>query len=113
MKIKKHNQKDCDNLLTPILKKIAPQCLLCGKPTQVAHHHFKKERSLTLRYNFKNLIPLCNGCHFSMKWEEGIMSCRIMLIKGRSWFIKLNEANKIKIKPDYEEIYQTLIKINK
>ena len=111
-KNKKITQKMCDDLLTPIVKGLFPQCLLCGKPTQVAHHHFKKERSLTLRYNFKNLIPLCNGCHFQMKFDEGILSCRIMLIKGRSWFVKLNEANRVKIKPNYETIYKNLIRLS-
>lgn len=108
MKIKKPTQKMCDDLLTPLIQRMFPQCLLCGRKTQVAHHHFKKERCLTLRYNFKNLIPLCNKCHFLMKWEEGIMSCKVMLIKGVDWFTDLEQEKKIKVKPDYIKIYGLL-----
>lgn len=112
MKEPKVTQKQCDDLLTPIIKKLFPNCLLCGKKTQVAHHHFKKERSLALRYNLKNLIPLCNGCHFRMKWEEGILSCKIMAIKGIEWFKELDELNQKKIKPKYGEIYKLLLKLD-
>ncbi len=108
----KYSQKQCDDLLSPLVKQISPKCLLCNNKTQVAHHHFKKERCLPLRYNVKNLIPLCNPCHFRMKWEEGIMSCKIMKIKGVDWFINLEEQLAVlkesKYKPDYTLIYRTL-----
>ena len=103
----------CDDLLTPIIKQLFPKCILCGRPTQVAHHHFHKSKSLTLRYNFKNLIPLCNPCHFMLGFNESYWACKILEIRGMKWFKDLDKANKIKIKPDYNEIYKTLIKLIK
>lgn len=84
--------------------------MLCNGLTQVAHHHFKKEKSLTLRYNLDNLIPLCNGCHFKLRFHESYWACKIMEIKGLGWFRKLDKLNKFKIKPNYKEIYQVLLK---
>lgn len=110
-KIKKHTQKECDKLLTPIIKVLSPKCILCGRPTQVAHHHFHKSKSLTLRYNLKNLIPLCNACHFMLGFNESYWACKILEIKGMKWFKKLDKLNKVKIKLDYDKIYNVLLRL--
>ena len=110
-KLSKVTQQICDDMLTPIIKLIYPKCMLCGDKTQVAHHHFKKEKSLTLRYVLENLIPLCNGCHFKLRFHESYWACKILEIKGMKWFKKLDKMNQVKIKPDYNEVYKTLTKI--
>ena len=111
MKNKVPSQKMCDDLLSPIIKKLFPQCMLCGKPTTTAHHFIHKSKSLTLRYNFKNLIPLCSGCHFKLHQNEGYWSAKIVVIRGIKWFKKLEKDNQVKITPDYPTIYKTLSKI--
>lgn len=104
----KYTQKKCDNLLTPIIIRLHPQCLLCGSRTQVAHHHVHKSKSLILRYNFDNLIPLCNSCHFKLHFNESYWASKIVEIRGMKWFKKLDaEKNRI-VKVDYQKIYTKL-----
>lgn len=79
-------QKECDKLLTPIIKKIFPSCLLCNNPTEVAHHHCHKSKSLLLRYDLNNLINLCNSCHCRLHNNESYEASRIIRIKGVKWF---------------------------
>jgi hypothetical protein len=107
-KIKKRTQKQCDALLTPLIKLLNPYCMLCGQSTQVAHHHVHKSKSLVLRYNIDNLIPLCNGCHFKLHLNESYWASKIVETRGIEWFQYLDkEKNKI-IKPNYNEIYEAL-----
>ena len=109
-KQKKRTQKDCDKLLSPLVKSISPECMLCGKPTQVAHHFFHKSKCLALRYRVENLINLCNGCHYMLHFDEGYWAGKIIEIRGMKWFKKLDkvkQSNK-KFKPDYDKIYKTL-----
>ena len=108
----KINQKTCDKLLTPIIIKLFPKCLLCGNPTQVAHHHCHKSKSLILRYDLKNLIPLCHSCHLKLHFNESFWASKIVQIKGLKWF-KYIEKKKNKLlvgkdKIDYQKIYNKL-----
>ena len=113
-KPKQHSQAQCDKLLTPIVKMMHPICLLngtnpnCTYFTEVAHHHVHKSKSLILRYNFDNLIPLCNHCHLMLHCNESFWASKIVLIKGTQWFENLErEKNKI-IKINYNEVYESL-----
>ena len=56
-------KKECDGLLTPIIKKLKPKCEACYSATQVAHHWIEKSRSSRLRYELENLVALCHSCH--------------------------------------------------
>lgn len=113
--MKKKTQKQCDNLLSPIVKKLSPKCLLCGGQTQVAHHHVHKSKSLRLRYHLPNLINLCNGCHLKLHYNESYWASKIVEIKGMEWFKELDRlkeelcvgVNKI----DYDIIYERLQKL--
>jgi 5-methylcytosine-specific restriction endonuclease McrA len=108
----KYTQKKCDSLLTPIVKKLHPKCLLCSNETQVAHHFIKKSVSSNLRYNIDNLIPLCSACHFRLHFnDEGLWNGRIALIKGKEWLDNLEKNKKATLKCDciyYEENYNRL-----
>ena len=53
-----------DDLMQDIERKMYDECLVCGGPNQVGHHYQTKQSSSYLRYDFNNLIPLCNSCHF-------------------------------------------------
>ena len=48
--------------LYPQLKRCWKRCHFCGKPTEHIHH-IKGRSNLLLRYDLKNLIPLCANCH--------------------------------------------------
>jgi len=112
---RQHNQKDCDKLLSPILVKFKPVCLLCGGRTQVAHHHVHKSKSLALRYDFENLINLCNGCHFKLHHNESYWASRVLQIKGMKWFVGLEKRKGIlmvgTLKINYNEVYEKLLNI--
>ena len=108
----KATQKKCDSLLSPLVIKLNPKCLLCGNPTQVAHHHCHKAKSLNLRYDLKNLIPLCGKCHLKLHWNESFWASKIVQIKGLRWFSYIEKNKEIILRyPDYKKIYKRLKKL--
>ena len=107
----KYTQKKCDALLSPIIIKLYPRCLLCSGETQVAHHHCHKSKSLTLRYDFKNLIPLCRTCHLKLHWNESYWASIIVKMKGVKWVSYLEKKKQETLRyPNYENIYKKLQK---
>lgn len=112
--MKNTSQAMCDKLLTPIIKLMFPKCLLCGFYTQVAHHHCHKSKSLRLRYDFKNLIPLCSSCHFKLHQNESYWASIIVKKRGIGWFNYIQKTKDFlmvgKYKVDYNKLY---IKLNK
>lgn len=104
----------CDALLTPIIKKMFPKCLLCGSETQVAHHHKHKSSSTRLRYELDNLINLCNSCHYALHNNESYYASKIVQIKGLEWFKKLDKMGTEIVKADvifYQKNYERLKKL--
>lgn len=114
----KYTQKKCDDLLSPIIIKQSPRCLFyginekCTGNTQVAHHHCHKSKSLILRYDFKNLIPLCHHCHLMLHFNESFWASKVVQIKGLKWFAYIEKTkNKLMVgadKIDYEKVYKRL-----
>jgi 5-methylcytosine-specific restriction endonuclease McrA len=107
-------QKKCDNLLTPIVAKENPYCLLCGQPTQVAHHHVHKSKSNRLRHDLKNLINLCHKCHMALHHNESYYASRIISIKGTKWNEYILKAKRESVKTGkayYQNIYEKLTKL--
>ena len=103
-----------DGLLTPLIKQLFPKCLLCGKDTQVAHHHVHKAASNRLRYEISNLINLCKGCHFKLHQNESYWASRIVEIKGLEWFQKLEKIGTEYVKVDrfwYASNYERLSRL--
>jgi len=94
----------CDALLTPIIKKMYPRCLLqapnCYGATQVAHHHVHKSKSTRLRYYIPNLIPLCNHCHLVLHNNESYWASVIVQRKGVEWFDDLARLDREIVKAD-------------
>ena len=88
-------QKKCDALLTPIIIKRSPKCMLCPNKTQVAHHHVHKSKSNALRYDLDNLINLCNSCHFALHHNESFHASIIVKIKGLDWFSELERKKNM------------------
>jgi len=84
----------CDKLLTPIAQKLHPNCLLCGVPTQVAHHHIKKSTSNSCRYYIPNLVSLCHKCHSTLHHDELLWCGRVVRIMGMEWLDDLEEQKK-------------------
>ncbi len=96
----KTTRNKCDSLLTPIIKLLSPHCLLCGRDTEVAHHHVHKSKSTILRYHFFNIIELCNSCHFKLHQNESYWASKIVDIKGIEWFKLLDKKKNEIVKAD-------------
>ena len=61
-----------------------PYCLICGKPAQVLHHFIPRSQSLYLRWDKRNLIPICNGCH-TRHHRAGDPSIHAIILKKKGW----------------------------
>lgn len=110
--MKQKSKEQCDKLLTPIIIKLHPRCLLCGGQTQVAHHHCHKSKSLALRHDLKNLIPLCHSCHLKLHWDESYWGSKVRDIMGKSWFNYIEKQKQVTVRyPDYNAIYERLSKM--
>lgn len=94
----------CDKLLTPIIKKMYPMCLLqapnCYGFTQVAHHHIHKSKSTRLRYEIDNLIPLCNHCHLVLHNNESYWASKVIEKRGIAWFQGIDKTKNEIVKAD-------------
>lgn len=96
-----------DALLTPICKKQSPKCESCGHDTEVGHHWIEKSRSNFLRYDLRNLIPLCHSCHakihnrFGNSIMGGFEVAEIIISKrGRAWKEQLDTDQPKYVKVD-------------
>jgi len=99
-------QKTCDALLQIAVKAQNPVCEACGAKTQVAHHWIEKSRSSFLRYDLRNLIPLCNPCHakihniFGNSVVGGLNVAEIIIDKrGRDWKNLMDQ-----LQPTYQKV---------
>lgn len=90
----------CDALLTPIVIKFNPKCLLCGKNTEVAHHHIHKSKSTRLRYELANLVNLCQHCHLRLHCNESYWASKIVDYKGIEWFRDIDKKKDELVKAD-------------
>lgn len=95
-----------DRLLTPWIVGKYKKCELCNMPAQVAHHHIHKSQSSRLRYEEKNLIPLCHPCHCKLHHNESYYASKIVSNRGIKWFEELEKMKHEIIKTN-KDFYQT------
>jgi|SRR3990167_6303452 len=107
-------QKECDTLIQTLGKAKMPRCEACGVPSQVIHHWIEKSRSSNLRYNWENLIPLCNPCHskihniFGNSIVGGLNIAEVIINKrGREWKERMDIEGRKRIKVDRQH-YETI-----
>jgi hypothetical protein len=74
----------------------------------VLHHFYPKSVSSALRYDWKNLIPLCQGCHMRLH-QSGDPSYEYEIIKrkGLKWYHELTSHKHDSVKID--RIYYTKV----
>lgn len=111
-------QKRCDDLMTPIAKKLHPKCELkgdsCTGNTEVGHHYYKKSQSNSLRYYINNIVGLCNRCHCALHARETPNSNKIRDRRGEEWYADVKRVLNSYCKVDrfyYEEQFKKLTKI--
>lgn len=71
------------------------ECEVCGREMSCAHHYFPKSSAGNLRYNFLNLISICQGCHFSHHNGNPEIHNTVNKQRGEEW---LNQLRKEKMK---------------
>lgn len=96
-------EKKCDRKMQEIGHKVWEKCEVCGMPQQVMHHFFTKKAHPGLRYYWKNLIPLCNGCHFQHhKVSNAKIHATIILNRGEDWYHELEVEDRKYAKKDLQ-----------
>ena len=66
------------------------KCEICNNPAVYKHHFFTKSSSSYLRYDERNLISICNRCHFRHhNTSDPTIHATIIETKGLDWYKKL------------------------
>jgi 5-methylcytosine-specific restriction endonuclease McrA len=107
---KSRMQKKADKSLQETGRKVYKKCLVCGKPVSCLHHFFPKSMSANLRYDWENLIPLCQNCHFSHHNGNPEIHAKIIEKKGQKWLEGLR-VKKRQITKTSIEYYKNIITI--
>lgn len=72
-----------------------PKCLLCGKLADCIHHFIPKSVCSALRYELKNGIPICTGCHNRLHHSgDPEYEHKIIKIKGENWYEDLKRIRR-------------------
>jgi len=89
-------KKKLDRMLQEKYVYLNPFCLVCNNLTSEMHHYIPKSRSNKLRYDDKNLIPLCRVCHCKIH-QEGDPRVNQIIIKkkGHEWADMLEEIRRV------------------
>lgn len=96
-------KKLADKKLQEVNHALHKNCEACGGQNQVGHHWIEKSRSSFLRYDLRNIIPLCNSCHskihniFGNSIVGGLnVAEKIISIRGKKWKLLMD-----KLQPEY------------
>jgi hypothetical protein len=115
-KLRKHSksplkslQRKADIALQEFYRQTETKCEGCGARAELRHHFILKSHSNRLRYEEKNLIPLCKSCHSKIHcFGQGQMiEAKIALGRGEEWIKELQKLSKEHItflKADYLKI---------
>lgn len=88
-------KKKLDRLIQEKYVPINPRCLVCGEKTNCMHHFIQKSQSLFLRWDVRNLVPLCSKCHCKhhVTGDPAIVES-IIFQKGFAWFDELERDRR-------------------
>jgi hypothetical protein len=111
-------QRKADKLIQIENRRCHKKCEACGGKNEVGHHWIEKSRSANLRYDFRNIIPLCNSCHakihnvFGNSVVGGLDVAEIIIKKrGKRWKNQMDKDGRKEIKVNrehYEEVIKKL-----
>ena len=100
-------QNVADKLLQEANHILHKKCEACGGENQVGHHWIEKSRSSFLRYDLRNIIPLCNSCHskihniFGNSIVGGLnIAEKIISIRGKKWKTEMDRLQSEYVKTD-------------
>lgn len=102
----------CDKMLQTTFMESSPRCEGCGKPAVCAHHYFTKSTAASLRYDFSNLVAVCQGCHLRHHNGDPRLHAGVIERRGIDWHKALElKKNTTIVKPSikyYNEVYLKL-----
>jgi hypothetical protein len=91
--------KKADKLLQELGRLKFSQCEVCGQPMSCLHHYYPKSSAGNLRYNWLNLIPICQKHHFLHHNGNPDIHNRVNEVRGAKWLKELQQAKLI---PNYQ-----------
>jgi 5-methylcytosine-specific restriction endonuclease McrA len=91
----KYLRSKADNLLQKLIRQLYSKCEVCGQPISCGHHYWQKSSSSGLRYNLKNIIPICQSCHFKLHNGDPSIQAKIIFIRGKKWYFDLLKEKEI------------------
>ena len=109
-KTKSYYRNKCDRLLQNIVRLTYDKCLVCGRQISCGHHYFPKSTAGNLRYNLKNIIPICQSCHFRLHNGDPRIQNAINEIKGEEWLCELYALKKQYSKCNTIGYYKNMVK---
>ena len=84
-----------DRALQDYYRTLGLLCEICGKPQEVMHHFIPKSQSAVLRYDERNLIPICKGCHFRHHLTgDATIHGTVQSKRGEAWFRNIMELKR-------------------
>lgn len=104
-------QNKADKLLQELGRKTQQYCEVCGKPMSCLHHFFPKSMASVLRYNLKNCVALCAGCHLRHHSGDPNIHAKIIRLRGDDWLDELILEKRVYFKPSigyYKDIIEKL-----
>ena len=106
-------RNECDKLLQQKGRLKYNDCEICNKPMNCLHHFFPKSMSSKLRYDWNNLIPICNGCHMRHH-SAGDPSIHMTIVekRGYSWYEKLDMVRHKTIKVNIKYYIDKIKELN-
>ena len=98
-------KRELDKLIQQIYVRKYPYCVVCNNKTDEMHHFIPKSRSLYLRYDKRNLIPLCKRCHCLHHVSGDVnIHATILKKKGWKWYESINRDRYKVIKDTLENL---------
>lgn len=107
--------KKADKLLQELGRLMYDSCEVCGGEMSCCHHYYQKSSAGNLRYNWLNLIPICQSCHFKHHNGNPDIQNTINKKRGDKWLKELQKAKMLQnfncnTKIYYEQIAEELKK---
>jgi len=89
-------KKELDKLIQQKYVPLHKHCLICTRPVSCMHHYIQKSQSLWLRWDERNLIPIC-AYHHCLHHQSGDprVHQEILKKKGHKWADELEKERRI------------------
>ena len=86
-------------------------CEMCPNPYQVAHHFIFKSQSNYLRYEEKNLIWVCQKCHYKFHNNYAqSMVAKLIKQRGQEWSDWIEERKRLLKSDNRQELENIILK---